>query len=130
MSIRYSFFATLLLVVATLQADPMLDAEKIYHQGNYDKAYTEMRSLAKKGEVDAQYYLGAMLVDGLGVDANSKKGVHWLKQAVKQEHAEAAIMLSKMYLSGRGVPMDVDKGVHYMELGESFKSEDEIEDCD
>ncbi len=73
MSIRYSFFATLLLVAATLQADPMLDAEKIYHQGNYDKAYTEMRSLAKKGEVDAQYYLGAMLVDGLGVDANSKK---------------------------------------------------------
>ncbi len=80
--------------------------------------------------MEAQYYLGGMLVDGLGVDANPEKGIFWLKQAVEKEHSAAAIMLSKIYLSGLGVPIDVDKGVYYLELGESFKDDDEADECD
>ncbi|MES9900004.1 MAG: hypothetical protein ABW148_13425 [Sedimenticola sp.] len=130
MLIRYPFFALLMLSATALQADAMEDAAGVYSEGNYAKAYPMLHTLAKKGQDEAQFYIGAMLVDGLGVDADSNKGVYWLNQAVNQEHAEAAIMLSKMYLSGRGVAMNVDKGIHYMELGESFKSEDEKEDCE
>ncbi len=106
-------------------------AMEAYNAGNYRLAYKMLKPLAKDGGPRAQFILGGMYIEGLGVEADTKEGVYWLEQAVERQHREAAITLGKMYLSGRGVPLDPEKGSYYMRLAESFESDEPPEDeCD
>ena len=94
-----------------------------YQAGDYIKAYQTLLPLAKKNNADAQYYIGGMFADGLGVPQNSGKAVRWLDKAVKNNHKEAAVFLGKMYLSGRGVPLDPQKGAYYISLSDAKEAE-------
>ncbi len=110
----------------------LLDAGiQAYDQQHYKAAYEQLLPLADQGDAQAQYYVGIMLVDGLGVSADPVKGVNLLEQAVSNKSYKAAKTLGKMYLSGFGVAMDADKGAKYILLSESFATEDDAEpDCD
>jgi TPR repeat protein len=104
---------------------------KAYDRKDYQQAYEQLLPLAEEGVDEAQFYVGGMLVDGMGVEADSTKGVYWLEKAAENRHAMAAKQLGNMYLSGFGVPMDPQKGAKYILMYEANVFPDEADSgCD
>ena len=101
-----------------------------YQEQQYQEAFQLLTSEAKGGDSEAQYLLGTLYFDGLGVARSAQNAVLWLDIAVKQSHPIAAHVLGKIYMSGMGVPIDVDKGIHYMELADQFTPDEEEDECD
>jgi hypothetical protein len=61
------------------------------------------RDAAQQGNADAQYQLGAMYWNGLGVTKNDGEAVQWLRRAADQGLAVAQYDLGVAYRDGRGV---------------------------
>jgi len=61
-----------------------------YRTGNYNKAFKEWTEAAHKGDADAQYNLGCLLLRGEGVRQNTALGTEWLQRAADQDHFDAA----------------------------------------
>ena len=95
-----------------------------YERGDYATAVQELRPLAEMGNADAQFHLGAMYQNGLGVIQDYVEAERWLRLAAEQGVARAAFFLSGMYYLGNGVKED--KVLSYMwaniaaALGEKF----------
>ena len=77
-----------------------------YIRGDYATAIREWRPLAKQGVADAQYNLGVMYGEGLGVPQDYAKAVGWWRKAADQGHATAQYNLGVAYHNGEGVPQD------------------------
>ncbi len=77
-----------------------------YQRGDYATAIRELRLLCEQGNADAQFSLGAMYRNGLGVPQDYAEAVKWYRKAAEQGHAEAQSNLGVMYYEGRGVPQD------------------------
>jgi uncharacterized protein len=75
--------------------------------------YQEMRSLAEQGHAEAQYNLGAMYTNGIGVPQNSQEAATWYRQAAEQGHADAQFILGVMYTHGIGVPQNGQEAVKW-----------------
>ena len=128
-----TFLSIVLWIISPLAlCAGLLDAGiQAYNQQDYKAAYKQLLPLAEQGDAQAQYYVGSMLVDGMGVSADPVKGVDLLEQAVSKDNYRAAMTLGKMYLSGFGVAMDTEKGAKYLLLSESLATEDDAEPaCD
>ena len=112
-------------------ASQLDDGVKAYNQQDYPLAYQKLLPLAEQGTGKAQYYVGEMLVGGMGIPADMEKGVYWLQQSVEHRNHMAAKTLGKMYMSGFGVPMNPEKGAKYLVLYQSLLPDDEAEpECD
>ena len=128
-----TFLSIVLSIISPLAlCAGLLDAGiQAYNQQDYKAAYEQLLPFAEQGDAQAQYYVGSMLVDGMGVSADPVKGVGLLEQAVSKNNYRAAMTLGKMYLSGYGVAMDTEKGAKYILLSESLATEDDAEPaCD
>lgn len=77
-----------------------------YERGDYALALSAWRPLAEAGDANAQYNLGAMYSDGLGVPKNDAEAVRWYRMAAEQGHAEAQAALALKFYAGSGVPRD------------------------
>ena len=67
---------------------------------------TEIRRRAERDHADAQFTLGLMYVNGLGVLKDDTEAVRWFQLAADQGHAFAQSLLGGMYIEGRGVLKD------------------------
>ena len=124
-------FILLITPFAGIQASLLDDGIQAYDRQDYLGAYKQLLPLAEQGNGEAQYYVGGMLVDGIGIPADASRGVYWLEQAVSNEYYLAAKMLGSMYLSGLGVPMDPQKGAKYIILFEKQVPKEEADSgCD
>ena len=74
--------------------------------GDYAAALQEWRPLAEQGSAKAQYNLGVMYDNGLGVPQDYIEAVNWYRKAAEQGDAEAQNNLAFMYDNGQGVPRD------------------------
>ena len=114
-----------------IRANVLDDGIQAYDRQDYLGAYKQLLPLAEQGNGEAQYYVGGMLVDGIGIPSDTSRGVYWLEQAVNNQYYMAAQMLGSMYLSGLGVPMDPQKGAKYIMLYEKQAPKDEVDSgCD
>ena len=82
------------------------DGDWAYNMGDYDTALREWRPLAEQGDADAQYNLGLMYADGVGVPENDAEAVKWYSKAAEQGHAQGQTNLAAMYALGKGVPVN------------------------
>jgi hypothetical protein len=82
------------------------EGEAAYQRGDYATAIREWRPLAKQGVADAQYNLGVMYGEGLGVPQDYAKAVGWWRKAAEQGHATAQYNLGVAYHNGEGVPQN------------------------
>ncbi len=73
---------------------------------DYTEALKWFRLAAEQGFDRAQYILGVMYSDGLGVPQDDVEAVKWDRLAVEQGYAPAQYNLGLMYLLGRGVSQD------------------------
>ncbi len=90
-----------------------------YNRGDYATAIREWRPLAKQGVADAQYNLGVMYVEGLGVPQNYAKAVGWWRKAAEQGHATAQYNLGVAYHNGEGVPQNYAQAHMWHDLAAS-----------
>jgi len=106
-----SLLLSCLLLSFLLFSPPVVAADldkgiRAYDAGNYAAAHAEFRPLAKRGDVDAQAYLGTMYSLGESVQQDYTEALKWYHKAAAQEDALAQSFLSAMYAKGQGVPRD------------------------
>lgn len=77
-----------------------LDAAAV---GNFDTALALWRPLAEAGHVDAQFNLGLMYDNGVGVPQNLERAARWYRAAAEAGDRTAQAFLAEMYANGQGV---------------------------
>src|SRR2546426_6967832 len=87
-----------------------------YLSGDYATAFKELRPLAEHGEAKAQYFLGAMFLNGLGVPQDHKEAVKWLRMAAAQGHPGARFLIGVLYRSGEGVVQDYQESAKWFRM--------------
>jgi len=70
------------------------------------KAFKWYLKAAVRGQATAQFNLGVLYQNGLGVSKNLKEAFTWYLKAAEQGDAEAQNSVGAMYGDGRGVPKD------------------------
>ena len=80
----------------------------------YDKAFEIWRRLAEDGSAQAQFDLGVMMHNGLGVAKDPEKSIYWFEKAAAQHHADAENYLGAIYNTGNGAPQDIEKALHFL----------------
>lgn len=99
----------MLWVLAGLAPVAAQDFEKgkaAAHSGNYVAAIAEWLPLAREGNVDAQFNLGAIYEAGLGGTADPKEAARWYAMAAGQGDPRAQYNLGVMFAEGRGLSQD------------------------
>ena len=99
-----------------------------FDRGDYATALREWRPLAKQGVADAQYNLGVMYGEGLGVPQDYAKAVGWWRKAAEQGHATAQYNLGVAYHNGEGVPQNYAQAHMWYNLAASRFSPGEDRD--
>ena len=72
--------------------------------------------MAEQGDAGAQYSLGWMYDQGLGVIQNYKQAAYWYRLAAKQGQADSLYNLGIMYANGWGVTQGYNKAVRLYRL--------------
>ena len=67
---------------------------------------TLLKAFAAGGDLQAQYHLGIMYSEGLGVEQNASEAFVWIKKAAEQGLADAQLDLGSLYDAGEGVSQD------------------------
>ena len=75
--------------------------------------FSTMLKKAEAGDHDAQFSLGLMYYDGLGVPQDYKKALQWFARAADQGNVSAQYNLGLMYYHGDGIPQDYKKAVQW-----------------
>lgn len=68
---------------------------------------------AYKGDKDAQYQLGNLYLQGLGVQNDLKKAFYWYEKASLQEHAQSQHNVGLFYMQGEVVERNKDKALFW-----------------
>src|SRR5262245_36628530 len=106
--LRYPALLVLIFVAAAHAGFD--EGEQAFKRRDYRTALSEFTPLADGGDARAQYYLGVMLVGGLGVPRDEARAADYLGRSAEQGNAQAQSILGALYLQGRGVPRDEAKG--------------------
>ena len=85
------------------------DPKHVFEKGEYEKSYALWLPLARKGDLEAQNYLGIQYYLGLGVKQDYKKAVNWFESAAKKGYPDAQRNFGNMFQNGYGVPQDYYK---------------------
>lgn len=81
-------------------------AEAACEHGDYEQARLQWQSLAVHGNAQAQYRLGWMYSQGVGIKRDNAEAARWFQAAAEQGIAEAQFKLGFMYRHGIGVLQD------------------------
>ena len=71
---------------------------------------------AEGGQAEAQYALGMLHEDAVGVPQDHRQAFMWLEKAAKQGHAEAQYQLAALYRNGHGTDQDLVAATSYLRL--------------
>lgn len=112
------------LMVMVLAASPLgADADtgavdqavQAYRNGDYAAALDGFKPAAEAGNPAAQYWLGQMYAEGIGVDKDMTKAAEWTEKSAKQGEIAAMRALGGLYLRGEGVLQDYEQGHQWLE---------------
>lgn len=84
-----------------------------YQSGDYAAALAELAPLAKKGDGEAQYYLGSMYEGGLGVPPDAARALALFRKAAEQGVVQAAYHLGLLYEIGETVARDYARAAEW-----------------
>lgn len=81
--------------------------------GDLGDALPWIRAAAAHGIAEAQLKLGAMLLEGTGVEPSAEAAYRWFVRAALDGHAEAANMAGRCHENGWGTPIDKAKAADW-----------------
>ena len=93
-------------------------------RGDYATALNISLPLAEQGNAHAQYNLGRMYGDGLGVPQDYAEAVKWYLKAAEQGDADAQNIIGFMYDKGQGVSQDYVQAYMWLNLAAKKGHED------
>ena len=96
-----------------LSAHRFRQVETALEQEDYDQIALPLQLLALQGHQNAQFLLGLVYSNGLGVGSDPKQAIHWYKLAAKQGHIDAQYNLGVAYSTGKGVSLDNLKAANW-----------------
>ena len=77
------------------------------------KSFKAMEVQAKQGNIEAQFYLGLMYAEEVGVKNNFENAIYWLARAAEQGFPPAQFYLGGMYGKGEDVEQDSEKAFEW-----------------
>ncbi len=83
--------------------------------GDYETALALWQPLAEAGHVDAQFNLGLMFDNGIGVPRNQETAAMWYRRAAEAGDRTAQSYLGEMYAKGQGVEQNFEQAVEWYE---------------
>jgi hypothetical protein len=87
-------------------------------QQSFWETYTE----ALRGDKMAQFQVGVIYEQGIGVEQNQSIAAHWFEESARQGFVDAQYNIAIMYAAGRGVA--ADEGLAMMWLSRAAKQKD------
>ena len=81
-------------------------AQKAYYKGDFKTAARLFQALADRGNVQAEFFLGDLYLNGTGVTKDYAQALKWSRAAAEHGNTSAQFTLGKMYELGLGVPKD------------------------
>jgi len=96
------------------EIDPTIEDywECIFNQ-DYTSALKIIKSLAQKGDAEAQFCLGMMYHEEIGLPHDFEEEAKWVKMSAEQGFPDAECFLGWMYCWGHGVPKDKDTSLEW-----------------
>jgi TPR repeat protein len=91
------------------------EAQAAYDRGDYTSAFSKWRELGDRGNAQAQYHVGRMILRAQGADYDTREATKWLERAAKGGFAPGQIDLARLYSSGQGVLKDEKKAIFWYE---------------
>jgi TPR repeat protein len=82
-------------------------------QPNFAEALKWLYLAADKGDAVAQYNIGGMYYNGLGVTKDYSQALSWFQKAAAQGNADAENSIGSMYSFGVGVPQDYSEALKW-----------------
>ena len=113
---RLLILVVLLLGLASNAWADLLTGARAYRDGEYATALTEFRALAMKGDPLAQYALGLMYTEGVGVSKDPDSAVGWYDKAARQGLAQAQYNLAVAHHMGVGTPRNFARAAHWYRM--------------
>jgi uncharacterized protein len=89
---------------------------------DYQLAYREWKESADAGQAEAQFDLGVLYAQGIGVSRDLTEASRWYQKAADQGNAAAQFALGQLYSRGWGVPRDVADAIRWFEMANSVDS--------
>jgi uncharacterized protein len=74
----------------------------------------KFRSDAEKGDADSQNSLGMLYANGINVQQDFKKALHWFRKSADQGYSLGQCNLGLMYLDGYGVEKDNEEAAKFI----------------
>ena len=93
---------TTTVAIAEMQADPFNTEGQLrsgiaaFNKGNYAEAFRKFRNISTLGVPEAEFRLGLMYAEGLGVQKNPRLAAYWLNQAAQQKFPGARDALASL----------------------------------
>ena len=109
----FCLFFTSLFVFADAESELQTGVD-YYTNKDYKQAAKYFISSTKKGNADAQFYLGQMYRYGNGVPIDYKKAFDWYKKSAEQGNSAAQFFLGDMYRYGEGTFKNTQKSKYWV----------------
>ena len=87
-----------------------------FRNKDYAGAFREWKTAADAGQAAAQFDLGLLYAQGLGVRRDLTVAEQWYRKAAEQGNAEAQFALGQMYSLGWGVPRDQADAIRWLQM--------------
>jgi TPR repeat protein len=94
---------------------------------DYSEAARWYRQAAEQGQPEAEYNLGVLYTQGLGVSQDYRQAAHWYRLAAERGQSDAQLNLAALYAAGRGVAQDYIAAYRWLELAAASGASDAAE---
>lgn len=86
---------------------------------DYEMALPWLRYLVQKKDSQCKYFLGLLLIDGLGVEPDILEGYGLLLNAAEEGEPQALLKLAELFTSDKSSPSEIDRAFTFLELLEA-----------
>lgn len=88
----------------------------------------EIKKVAIRGDIEAQFHLGVCYQNGMGVKRGHGEAEKWARKAAEQGSTKAQIVVGMSYHAGEGLPEDHVKAYAWINLA-AAQGEEEAQDA-
>jgi len=107
------FLAFQFVASSDLCADELDSGKEALVNKDYAEAISRFLPLAKNGDPTAQMHLGAIYLEGLGVQKDNGTAFFWFQKAATQGEMTAAFEIGKLYFEGNGIDRSWKNGLYW-----------------
>jgi len=113
---RILFVLSILVLSMPVHADDLEDGRAAIGAGDYATALRLLKPLADQGNAAAQNAVGALYLEGWGVEQDYDEARQWFLKAAEQGHAKAQVNMGNLYDQGFGVPRDYAEAAKWFRM--------------